>query len=88
MVTNDMIINEIDGNMVENTETQNSEGGIGGAETNEIVEEENDEQKSQSELDIEHIKEKYSFIIPVTGTVTSRYGKRERLKRKLFFVKI
>ena len=62
-------------------ESTNSVGGIGGANTNEIIEENDEEKvdtkKSQSELDIEYIKENYSFIIPVTGTVTSRYGARE-----------
>ena len=62
-------------------ENTNSVGGIGGAVTNEIIEdndeEKSDTKKSQSELDIEYIKENYSFILPVTGTVTSRYGARE-----------
>ena len=62
-------------------ENANSVGGIGGANTNEIIEDNNkektDTKKSQSELDIEYIKENYSFILPVTGTVTSRYGARE-----------
>lgn len=62
-------------------ESTNSVGGIGGANTNEIIEENDEEKvdtkKSQSELDIEYIKENYSFILPVTGTVTSRYGARE-----------
>ena len=39
--------------------------------------ENNTEKKSQNELDIEYIKENYKFILPVTGTVTSRYGQRE-----------
>ena len=56
-------------------ETTNVIGGIGGATTNEIVED--DTKKSQYELDVEYIKENYSFILPVTGTVTSRYGQRE-----------
>ena len=64
-----------------NTEEANTVGGIGGAVTNEIVEDSSDEKsntkKSQAELDIEYIKENYSFILPVTGTVTSRYGERE-----------
>ena len=64
-------VTEIDNNTIINSV------GIGGAETNEIVEEKTEEQKSQSELDVEYLKDKYSFIIPVTGTVTSRYGKRE-----------
>ena len=62
-------------------ENTNSVGGIGGAVTNEIIEdndeEKSDTKKSQSELDIEYIKENYSFILPVTGTVTSRYGARK-----------
>ena len=67
--------NEIDET---NADENNNAIGIGGAETNEIVEEDStDEQKSQSELDIEYLKEKYSFIVPVTGTITSRFGKRE-----------
>lgn len=64
-------VTEIDNNTIINSV------GIGGAETNEILEEKTEEQKSQSELDVEYLKDKYSFIIPVTGTVTSRYGKRE-----------
>ena len=57
----------------------NEIGGMGGAATNEIVEEakKDDENKTQSELDIEFLKENYSFIIPVVGTITSRFGKRE-----------
>lgn len=61
-------------------EEMNTVGGIGGAATNEVVEDEGEkkeEKKSQAELDIEYVKENYSFIIPVKGTVTSRYGKRE-----------
>lgn len=64
-------------------EVANSVGGIGGASNNEVVEEkaevetEKKEEKSQYEIDVEYIKEKYSFKIPVTGTVTSRYGQRE-----------
>lgn len=78
----EVVENSVDSNNVEdnttNSENTNIVGGIGGAETNEIVEDETDnEQKSQSELDIEYIKANYSFIVPVTGTVTSRYGTRE-----------
>ncbi len=62
-------------------ENTNSVGGIGGAVTNEIIEDNDEEKsntkKSQFELDIEYIKENYSFILPVTGTVTSRYGARK-----------
>ena len=76
MVANEVVnetVNEI-ANELQN-ETTNVIGGIGGATTNEIVED--DTKKSQYELDVEYIKENYSFILPVTGTVTSRYGQRE-----------
>ena len=54
-------------------------GGIGGAETNEIQENRTEEQaKTQMELDAEYIKQKYSFKVPTKGTVTSRYGAREK----------
>lgn len=73
------IVNELTENKVDEA---NTVGGIGGAATNEIIEEDTSEKKeekkkSRSELDIEYIKENYSFILPVTGTVTSRYGTRE-----------
>lgn len=74
---NEVTENSID-ETITNTVDSNVVGGIGGAESNEIVEEDTDEEeKSQSELDIEYIKANYSFIVPVTGTVTSRYGTRE-----------
>lgn len=67
-------INEIT-NVIKNEET----GGIGGAKNNEMVEtvSESNTKKTQMEIDAEEIKETYSFIVPVKGTVTSRYGKRE-----------
>lgn len=57
-----------------------STGGMGGAETNEIEENTTDEtsKKTQMELDAEYIKQNYSFKVPTTGTVTSRYGAREK----------
>lgn len=60
-------------------ETSKTQGGIGGATTNEIPETQTDEktQKSQMELDSEYVKKKCSFKIPLKGTVTSRYGARE-----------
>ena len=80
--------NIIEGNTVqENNTAENAEddsnnsdnanevvGGIGGASGEENSEEEN---LSQSEKDIKYLKENYSFIVPVTGTVTSPYGERE-----------
>ncbi len=77
--------NENSENTVENsnqnqTESVNTVGGIGGADGNEVTEEKQEDKKtkkSQSELDIEYIKENFEFMMPVKGTVTSRYGKRE-----------
>ena len=70
-------------NDIENSgKNANSVVGIGGADSNEIVEEDEKEdkkksKKSQAELDIEYVKENFDFMVPVKGTVTSRYGKRE-----------
>ncbi len=79
--------NNVENNTENSEETANSLGGIGGANSNEIVEEEKEEddtkenekntKKSQAELDIEYIKENFEFMVPVKGTVTSKYGKRE-----------
>ena len=69
--------NEVQTNNITN-EITNTIGGIGGASNNEVIEAKTDEEeKSQAELDIEYIKSNYSFKLPVTGTVTSRYGERE-----------
>ena len=76
--------NNVENNTENTDENANSVGGIGGANSNEVVKEdkeedkdEEDTKKSQSELDIEYIKENFNFMVPVEGTVTSRYGKRE-----------
>ena len=57
-------------------------GGIGGSkkeETKEATESNNktSSKKTQMEIDAEYIKENYKFELPIKGTVTSRYGKRE-----------
>lgn len=79
-ITNEVqanITNEVQTNNITN-EITNTIGGIGGASNNEVIETKTDgEEKSQAELDIEYIKANYSFKLPVTGTVTSRYGERE-----------
>ena len=71
-------------NIVENTQTENVvanevNGGIGGAGENEVIEEKTDDKskKSQMELDAEYIK-KASFKIPLKGSITSKYGSREK----------
>ncbi len=70
---------EVENNEIENKEQSNETvGGIGGAETNEIQEEKQEEnQKSQMEKDAEYAKSKLKFAIPLKGSVTSRYGKRK-----------
>ena len=72
-------------NIVENTQTENVvanevNGGIGGEGENEVVEEITDDKsnKSQMELDAEYIKKKASFKIPLKGSITSKYGSREK----------
>lgn len=61
-----------------NDDSTNAVGGIGGAETDEIIEDDdNKEKKTQSELDIEYIKKNFEFDLPMKGSITSRYGKRE-----------
>lgn len=59
-----------------NNEAVNNEEnvGMGGEKDNSNSK---DIEKSQMEIDGEYIKSKYEPIIPVSGTVTSRYGARE-----------
>ena len=64
-----------------NADSTNAVGGIGGAETDEIIEDDdNKEKKTQSELDIEYIKKNFEFDLPLKGSITSRYGKRKQLR--------
>ena len=51
---------------------------IGGAESTEVVKE-----KSQEEKDIEEVKKTSSFIKPVNGKITSKYGYRENATGKV-----
>lgn len=82
-VTN-QIVNVVSNEIKEGKEnTEKNTLGIGGADTNEIIEESSkntNSKKTQMELDAEYVKEKCSFKIPLRGTVTSRYGKREPTK--------
>lgn len=64
-----------------NNETKDSKvGGVGGAKIIEENSEKKNEKnkKTQMELDAEYIKSKYSFKLPLKGTITSRYGAREK----------
>ena len=74
--------NEIQDNIAVNSEVQ---GGIGGGEdglltlAQEVREASSQAvvRLSQMEIDAKEIKENYSLILPLVGTVTSRYGPRE-----------
>lgn len=81
------IVNEMQNNEeIESTNTQ-VEGGIGGGEegsnllTNEILvtsaDENNEKPLSQMEIDANEIKANYNLILPLKGTITSRFGPRE-----------
>lgn len=66
----------------EKTEDNTEQQGIGGAEetveeSNEQVEEEQPKSLSQEEQDIQNIKNTTSFIKPLEGTITSKFGIRE-----------
>ena len=77
--------NNVENTIENNNESANTVGGIGGARDEEEKDNEKDDKKedeeknkkSQYELDVEYIKNNFKFIVPVKGTVTSRYGKRE-----------
>lgn len=77
-------INEI--NINEQNAKEQVEGGIGGGEDDEVISEttetsadeeiQNQEPLSQMEIDANYIKENYNFILPLKGTISSRYGPR------------
>lgn len=87
--TNSIEENEIqeNENQIRSEETNTQiEGGIGGGEegsnllANEIVasaEEKREEPLTQMEIDANEIKQSNTFILPLKGTITSRFGKRE-----------
>ena len=78
------VINSNNGNdkneVKQNNENSNTENaGIGGGkeDNTQVENSKEDKNKSQMEIDAEFLKANYSFINPVKGTVTSRYGARE-----------
>lgn len=78
--TENTIENTIENNM-ENTENIN-ENAIGGAEENQTdnssqTQKENEKQLSPEEQDIANIKATTTFIKPVEGTISSKFGQRE-----------
>lgn len=76
--------NEINANeQITNEQVAN---GIGGGEDSEVLsattetsadeEQQSQEALSQMEIDANYIKENYSFVLPLKGTISSRYGAR------------
>lgn len=62
-------------NIINNNELQNNEENI--ANNEQISEDETTNQLSQEEQDIANVKATTTFIKPVTGTISSRFGQRE-----------
>jgi len=67
-------VNETQGALVENEIKEESDSN---EKENTIDNNENKEELSQMQIDANNIKEKYSIILPVTGTKTSGFGNRE-----------
>ena len=75
----------IDSNLIDNTKIENqnlsdNNENIGGAEDNIHLEEgnstDNQETKSQEDLDVEYIKNNVNFITPIYGQISSTFGWR------------
>lgn len=78
-------------NYITNINKKNDDGAIGGQreetieqnvnenETNnqEVIEEKNNEAENQQKSDVEKIKATTTFIKPIEGTISSKYGQRE-----------
>ena len=64
-------------NLLQNSNTENPGIGGGKEDNTQVENSKEDKNKSQMEIDAEFLKANYSFINPVKGTVTSRYGARE-----------
>ena len=68
--------NTVENNTIENDESVQQEENLASIDTD--VQEE-DTEKTQMEKDADFLKSKYSFIKPISGKVTSRFGEREVL---------
>lgn len=85
-ITNEQIENANEINIDEQNTNEQVEGGIGGGEDEGIISETTEtsadeetqtpETLSQMEIDANYIKENYNFILPLKGTISSRYGPR------------
>lgn len=68
---------------VNNVSEDENQSGIGGAVEEKIEEIANTENLSQMEIDSINIKNTYSLIKPLEGTITSRFGQRESTNPKV-----
>lgn len=74
---NDELQNEeVNNNQEGNSEGKNSSMGIGGGSEISSQDITNQEQKSQMEIDAQYIKDNYKIVLPLKGTITSRFGAR------------
>lgn len=75
-IENNELENEGVNNQEGNSEGQNSSMGIGGGSEISSQNITNQEQKSQMEIDAQYIKDNYNMVLPLKGTITSRFGVR------------
>ena len=88
-IVNEQVENKTQESVNEETTNIQAENGIGGGEEGEMLlnneiqqasaDEQNTDEKelTQMEIDANSIKQNYSFILPLKGTVSSRFGARE-----------
>lgn len=69
--------NENTNSQLQNTSDDNQNIGIGGGSDTIQNIENNNQSKTQMELDAEYVKQNCNLIIPVHGTITSGFGNRE-----------
>lgn len=88
-IVNEQVENQTQESLNEETTNMQVENGIGGGEEGEMLlnneiqqasaDEQNTDEKelTQMEIDANSIKQNYSFILPLKGSISSRFGARE-----------
>ncbi len=76
--TNQVQSNDTNDNSIKEEKNNNQVGGIGGTEPKNVKQTSADEEKPQMEKDADYVKKNYKLSIPLKGTITSRYGAREK----------
>lgn len=88
-IVNEQVENQTQESVNEEATNMQVENGIGGGEEGEMLlnneieqvsaDEQNTDEKelTQMEIDANNIKQNYSFILPLKGTISSRFGARE-----------